>query len=188
MGFLIKGRRSTETYPQAGGGAAISALRNRSAAQVGQPALPVPFTPATDPALSLIGARLVTPVASGVFMLLAEIILENGATQDSYDASAFFGTGSGLSVSGGNTTMNGWTFGTTTSPTVGGSPVLQAAPIASSVQTLPGTDYTTLTLAGTNLVALPIGVPSVIELLLTEVGGGNSLSEIGISVSLLELP
>lgn len=84
--------------------------------------------------------------------------------------------------------MNGWTFGTTTSPTVGGSPVLQAAPIASSVQTLPGTDYTTLTLAGTNLVALPIGVPSVIELLLTEVGGGNSLSEIGISVSLLELP
>lgn len=189
MGALIGPRhgKSRETYPSPPNAASI-ALRNRSAAQATQPALPVPFTPSNFLPGSLVGARLVTPVASGIFMLLAEFQIENEATQDTYAAAAFFGTGTDLSVSGGNVTVNGWTFGTTTAPTVGGSPALQSAQIAASDQTVPGTDFATLTLVGTNLVALPIGVPSVIELFVFEVGGGHSLSEIGVSVSLIELP
>jgi len=178
------GRYRREAYPQADRGAA--AFQDRLIAPFQTLA---GFTPATNPSASLIGAALVTPKASGIFMLIGHVVLSNGAGADTYGVVASAATGPSLSVGGGSVTIGGWTFGTTAPPTIGGGPaVLQPTPIGLADVTLPANALGSIPFSGMNATALAVGVPAVIEILLTEVGGEHALSSVGVQASIVELP
>lgn len=180
--FLIgRGGRAREAYPETN--RAVIPFQNRLIAPPS--ALVAPFTPATAPNTSLIGAGLVTPKASGLFILLAELLVL-AASVDTFAFEAVPGTGPGLTVSGGSATVGGWTFGTTVPPVIGGGPVVNNAPFGLGEETISNTG--TLIVVGINDTPLPIGVPSVIQLFLGEVGGGNAANALVVSASLVEIP
>ena len=187
MGHLI-GRRgySRETYPLAQG-AASGASRNRN---VSVPeTLVAPFTPATGGPGSLVAAILYTPQVSGVIQVSALLGVSNGASPDTYELGMAIFSGTGLTVTGGSVTSNGWVMGTTVPPVVGGSGVALAQLIGVSVNTLPANASGDFAIGAAISQPLPVGIPVVIELLLLEVGGGNSLSAVAFSsLSVLELP
>lgn len=180
MGNLIK-RFGSETYPSASGGAAISALTNRNVA--GLNALTAPFTPNN----SLVGAILFTPRVSGVIQVASSMLIQNGGTADTYAMALEILPGTGLSVSGGEVTENGWVMGTVTPPVIGGvtgSPVLALE----SLTALAGSASGSLSAYGIS-PPLPVGDPVVAVILMTQIGGGHSLSQVVFSnISILELP
>lgn len=185
MGLIIgRGRYKTGVYPSGStvaAGAAVAALRNRNVALIGS--LTAPFTPSN----SIIAAILFTPVVSGVVQVSANVLAQNGGTGDTYVLGLGAGPGTGLTVTGGEITVNGWVAGTNTPPVVGGTP---GTPVL-AVQA-----YTPLLASASGSFdvfgisdPLPIGVPSVVLLSMTQVGGGHSLAQLAIAdVTVMELP
>jgi len=187
--FIIgRGRYARESYPEVGqGGAAVGALRNRNVAN----ALSFPaFTPATSPSASLVAALLYTPKVSGVIEATALLGLTNGASPETYAMIVAIATGTGLSVTGGSTASNGWLVGSTVPILIGGTGVALAQVIGESQVALAASGLGSLNVAAAISQPLPVGVPVVIEVLLTEVGGGHALSGSSVfsSLSALELP
>lgn len=185
--FLIgKGRTARETYPSAPGGSAVNALRNRN---VSAPeSLTVPFTPATSPSVSIIAALLYTPRVSGVILATALLDITNGATGDTYGLSLAVFSGTGLSVTGGAVTSNGWVLGSTVPPVVGGAGVALEGLLGSSTDTLGANAQGTLAVAAAISQPLPVGVPVVIEAIIDSLAGHPLAAIAFTSLSILELP
>jgi hypothetical protein len=186
--FIIgRGRYAREGYPEVGqGGAAAGALRNRNVATT----LSFPaFTPATSPSTSLVAALLFTPRVSGVIMATALLGLVNGAAPETYGLVVGIATGTGLSVTGGSSASNGWIVGSTVPILIGGTPTLTQV-FGESAVALAASGQGSLNVAAAISQPLPVGVPVVIEVLLTEIGGGHALSGQSVfsSLSALELP
>jgi hypothetical protein len=180
MGNLA-GFRKGEAYPSTGANAA-GALANRNAA--GVQTLDAPFTPNN----SLIAALAFTPRSSGIVQVSGNLILTNGADADTYVGILGAQDYTSLVVAGGSVTDNGWVMGTTTPPTVGGTPGTSILTLE-SFSKLGSGESGSLTFFGISSSALTIGVPSLIALLLTQIGGGHALAGIGIAnLSVLELP
>lgn len=179
--YLIgrKGHKA-EAYPQAN--AAVAAFQDR---QIAPRQTLAGFTPSG----ALFGVALVTPKASGIFMLIGNIVLTNGATPDVYSVTAQASTGTALVVSGGDVTVNGWTFGTSVIPVLGGSGVTpQAAPMGVWNQSLIANAVGGLSFSGLNAVALPKGVASAVRLFVNEQGGGHAVAAATVQAALIELP
>lgn len=178
------GRRSQNVYPDglAAAAAAAIALRNRNVA--GSNTLVTPFTPSN----SLIAACLFTPKVSGVIQVSGALLLQNGAVADTYTSIMEVIPGTGLSVSGGAVTDNGWVIGSTVPPVVGGVtgvPVLAIESLTALAGNAPGS----LSAFGIGSSPQPLGVPVVITFLLAQVGGGHSLAQLDFTnLSVLELP
>ena len=191
MSHLIgRGRYARETYPTSSQNAATVALRNRN---VSAPASMTAFTPATQPSLSLVAALLYTPKVSGVIQVSAILDLTNGVAPDTYVMLAFVATGTGLSVSGGESSSNGWFVGSPAPGTpivVGGAGIVLSQLLGEDIATLAALEAGTLDVtAAISSSPLAVGVPVVIEVLIVEVGGGNALAAIAFtSLSILELP
>ena len=186
MHIIGRGRYARETYPgpQSAG---VGALRNRNVLAVPQ-LLVVPFSPGTG-AGSLIAATLFTPqVSGGVVDVTAGLLLTNGGVAETYGLSVAIAAGAGLSVSGGAGSSNGWFYGTTVPPTVGGAPTPVQVP-GTSAQALAIGAVGSLSVASAISQPLLVGVPVVVEIVLSELGSGHSLASIAItSLSILELP
>ena len=183
MAYRI-GRKGGETYPEGSAGAAgaaSAALRNRNV--VGSTALTVPFTPSN----SLIAAILFTPRVSGVLQVSMDLLVQNGAGADDFIAVIEAVPGTGLNVSGGETTTNGWVMGSTTPPVIGGvtgTPSL----VLEGFNSLGANANGSFNLYGiTN--PMTVGEPMVVLVVLTESGGGNALAQLVIAnLSVVELP
>jgi hypothetical protein len=183
MHIIGRGRYRGETYPSPPNAATV-ALRNRNVA--GVVALVAPFTPSASG--GIIAAILFTPKVSGVVQVSATLAMTNGATPDDYTTIAYVVPGTGLSVTGGASTINGWVVGSTVPPLIGG---VTGAPmiIGSAIAAIAGGASGTLLTFGISQPLLPVGVPVVIFILLAEVGGGHALADLGfINLSVLELP
>jgi hypothetical protein len=181
MHIIGRGRYAREAYPSPPN-AATGALRNRNVA--GSVALVAPFTPSGG----IIAAILFTPKISGVVQVSATIGMTNGVTPDIYTTIAYVVPGTGLSVTGGASTINGWVVGSTVPPLIGGVTGVPV-PISSAVAAIAGGASGTLLPFGISQPLLPVGVPVVIFMDLSETGGGNALADLGfVNLSVLELP
>ena len=181
MHIIGRGRYRGETYPSPPN-AATGALRNRNVA--GIVALVTPFTPSGG----IIAAILFTPKVSGAIQVSATIGMTNGATPDIYTTIAYVVPGTGLSVTGGASTINGWVVGSTVPPLIGGVTGVPV-PISSASSAIAGGEIGTLLPFGISEPPLQVGVPVVIFMDLSETGGGNALADLGfINLSVLELP
>jgi hypothetical protein len=187
MSHIIgRGRRAGETYPSPPN-AALGASRNRN---VAVPTSLTSFTPATTPSVSLIAALLYTPRVSGVIQATALLDLINGAAPETYAMAIAVATGTNLSVTGGESTSDGWVIGSTTPPVIGGTGVAILGELGTSVVALAaaGSQGDLAVAAAIFSQSLQIGVPVVIEVLITELGGGNALAGIAFtSLSAIEL-
>lgn len=185
MYIIGHGRKARESYPKANqGGAAVIALQNRAISPA--QALDA-FTPATGPSFSLLGAILVTPKASGIFMVATNIIIGQPAATDVFVLLVQTLTGTGLSVSGGTGGINGWHFGSATPPVVGGA-TTPASNIVNLDQTIASGAQGTLVGVGANNIPLALGVPAVITIAIAEVTGGHAVAAIAEAATLFELP
>lgn len=187
MYIIGRGRYAREVYPDglAAAGAATAALRNRNIA--GARAL-TPYTPSTGG--DFIAAVLFTPKVSGVLQISAEIAVQNGGVADVYTMSSVIVNGTGLSVSGGEATIDGWHIGTSPFPTIGG--VLGAIALSvGDILTLVGGQNATASAFGISpqTSPLPLGVPVLVGTILAESVAGHSLAQIAIvNLTVLELP
>ena len=179
--FVIgRGNRGRETYPSPPN-AATGALRNRNIA--GDVVLTVPFTPSN----SVVAAILFTPKVSGVIQVSASLGLLNGATPDIYAADTFIVPGTGLSVTGGEVTVNGWVVGSNTPPVLGGVLGSNALTLVSVASVAGGALGALLTFGMSQ--PLPIGVPVIVAVVMGETGGGHALAALAATnLSVLELP
>lgn len=180
------GRYKTGVYPSgsaAAAGAAVAALRNRNIAA--PTTLAAPFTPSGG---SLIAAILFTPRVSGVLQVSGNFLIQNGANGDTYAVAMEVDPGTGLTVTGGSDTSDGWVMGSTVPPVVGGavgSPILAIEDLV----TLATSQSGTLTVFGISTPPQPIGVPLVVTVILGETGGSHALDQIAITnLSVMELP
>ena len=179
MHIIGKGRYRGETYPGAQS-AATGALRNRKVADA--TLLVAPFTPSGN----FVAATLFTPKVSGVIQVSAGISLVNGATPDDYAAVALVVPGTGLSVTGGSTTVDGWVMGSTVPPVVGGL-LGTPSPIGEAVAAVAGNATGTLLCFGISS-PLQVGIPVVITVSLNSVGGSALTTIAIVNLSVLELP
>jgi hypothetical protein len=187
MSHVIGRRNGRETYPEVGtGGAAAAAFRNRNVA--GPTPLVAPFTPATNPTVSPIAAVLYTPRVSGVVQVASTIGFINGAVAETYGLVGEILTGTGLSVTGGAVTTDGWVMGSTVPPVIGGAGVVTAQIMGEGVDAiLANTDGGLSTFAISQPLA--VGTPVVIRIGLLQIGGGNEIATLAIlNLSVLELP
>ena len=185
-GFVIgRGRNGRETYPTSAGaggsgGSAVTALQNRNVAA--DTALVAPFTPSGG----VLAAVLFTPKVSGVIQIAASLAAVNSSGSADVDvAELAIQQGTGLNVTGGATTVNGWHMGSTVAPTVTG--VFGATPLILEdlANTVGSGDSGTFLMFGVS-TPLPVGVPVVIALTLN---GSKSLSQLTITnLSVYELP
>ncbi len=182
MHIIGKHRYGREAYPVSRVSASDAALRNRNI--VGGTGLTQPFTPNT----STIAAILFTPRVSGVMQVSATVAVQNGANPETYSMGLLIFTGTGLTVTGGEATVDGWVIGSNTPPIVGG---VIGAPVATVG------DFTALATGEEGALAnfavstppQPLGVPVVAAVVLSELGGGNPLAQISIAnISIMELP
>jgi len=188
MGNIIGfGRRAREAYPATGGAAAAttSALQNRNVALPG--ALAVPFTPANG----VLAAILFTPRVSGVIQVAASVLAENGTDAETYLMGVEVLPGTGLSVTDGDMTIDGWVVGTTSAPVVGGtpgSPVMVLEDISAPLLSGASGGLSVFGISD-NVSRLPLGVPVVIVVVLGEAGSGHALAQLAVTnLSVMELP
>lgn len=182
--IIGRGRYAGEVYPEGtagAAGAATAALRNRNVAIPG--ALTAPFTPNN----SIIAAALFTPRVSGIVQVSASVVVQNDVVGETYAFVLAVTPGTGLTVTGGEATVDGWVVGSNTSPVVGGvtgTPVLGIEDFA----VLISGEARQLVAFGIS-DPLPVGVPAVISVTLGQVGGGHALAQIAIlNLSVMELP
>lgn len=185
MGSVIgRGRNARETYPEGSAGAAgaaSAALRNRNV--TGSTALTVPFTPSN----SVIAAILFTPRVSGVLQISATLLVQNGAGADDFTAVMEAVPGTGLTVTGGETTTDGWVMGSATPPVVGGVTGVPSL-VLEGFDTLGANANGSFTLYGISN-PMTVGEPMVALVLITESGGGHALDQLVIAnLSITELP
>lgn len=188
MGFLYgRGRNARGTYPEgqiSAGGVTAAALRNRNIALATN--LVAPFTPAA----SLIAAIAFTPKVSGVLQVSANIGLNNGVDTERYSLAMITSAGTGITVTGGASTSDGWMMGSTVPPVIGGV----IGGIQFSVQDITASlgngDGSVLSVFGISPApSLPLGVPAVVRVFIAQLGGGHALSSLSIlNLSVLELP
>lgn len=185
--FIIgRGRYAREAYPSPP--SAGSALRNRNVAAVPR-TMSGPFTPAGGPGFSVIAAILFTPKTSGVIDVTALLNVINGASPDTYGMAVEIVTGTSLSVSGGESASDGWVVGSNTPPVVGGVGLATAQFLGISSKTTAANAQTDLNVAAAVSQPVSVGVPVVVQVVLSEVGGGNPIAELVFSsMSILELP
>lgn len=187
MGRILgRGRYVYGTYPSPPNASAI-ALQNRNVAEV--TSLGSPFIPATSPNSVLIAAILFTPRVSGVVQVTALLTLANGAAPETYAMAVQIATGTGLSVTGGEVTSNGWVIGSLVPPVIGGAGIAIVQGLGSVAQAVAASGSGDLAIASAISQPLPVGVPFIIEVVLTELGGGNSIDQLAFtSLSVIELP
>lgn len=192
MSFVTgHGRYARATYPSTGGAAAAAtaALRNRNVSVV--PAgLTAPFTPVSGAIPSLLAAILFTPKISGVIQATAILSIVNGATPEPYALEMSIDTGTGLSVTGGESSSNGWVVGSNTPPVVGGSGIVSPEQILGicSIELL-ANGQGTVSVASAISQPVPVGVPVVVKVAIGSTSGTSPLTTLLFSsLSVLELP
>jgi hypothetical protein len=118
---------------------------------------------------------------------LLELI--NGATPETYGLEILIVSGTGLTVTGGEVTSNGWVIGSNTPPVVGGV-ISGTQLIGAATSTLATNEQGTLSVSGAiSQPLLPIGAPVVIKVVLLDIGGVAVLNALAFtSLSVLELP
>lgn len=179
----IAGLRRGEVYPQTGGpGAAAGALLNRNIA--GLQTLDAPFTPSG----SLIAAIAFTPRVSGIVQVSGNLLLTNGTDAETYIGAMGVETYTGLTVTGGEVTDGGWVMGTTTPPVLGGAADSSILALE-AISKLTSGESGSMSFFGITPLALPIGTPSLVAVILSQTGGGHALAGVGIAnLSVIELP
>lgn len=187
MYIIGRGRYAREGYPESGqGGSATVAARNRSVSQL--TTVSETFTPGTAPSGSLVAAILFTPKVSGNVQVATNLTLSNGAASDTYQSTAIAIIGTGLSVSGGSDTSNGWVMGLNTPPVVGGTPT-SGLELGVASEAVAAGEQGALSTFGMTPTPLAVGVPVVIEVIVAETGGGHDLAEIiFVQLSIVEQP
>ena len=187
MSHLIgRGRYGRETYPEPGGGSAVAAAGNRNVSVL--TTIAETFAPGTAPDGSLVAAILYTPKVSGNIQVATNLSLSNGATLDTYQSTAVAIVGTGLSVSGGSETSDGWVMGLNTPPIVGGTPS-SGVELGVASEAIASGQQGALSTFGMTPTPLALGVPVVIEVFMAETGGGHDLdSVIFIQLSVVEQP
>ena len=192
MSFRVGRKGASHSYPSAGGaaGAAVAALRNRNVAVVPQvlSTASAPFAPGTG---TNVAAILFTPKVSGVVQITAMLGLLNGATPDTYAATAAIDTGTGLSVTAGSgsITSNGWIMGATApvDPPVVGGAISSTSLLGTAGAALVGAENGSIVISAISQ-PLFVGVPVVIRIELGTIGG-QSLNALDVtSLSVMELP
>ncbi len=188
--ILGRGRYIYGTYPSPSNSSA-SALQNRNVAI--PTVMTAPFTPAVPPG-SILAAILYTPRVSGVVQVTAMLDLINGATPEAYALVAEIVTGTGLTVTGGETgtptfsPSNGWVIGSSPNPPVVGGVVTDTNILGAATITLAANENGSLTVSAISQ-PLPVGVPVVIKFVLEDTGGVADLTTLEFtSLSILELP
>jgi|GEM_PF-2510641 len=183
MHIIGRGRHARETYPtrpQSSAGA-----QNLS---IGAPPIVdfnAPFVPGTSPP-TLFAAKLYTPKTSGLIQVNGNMAVVNDVNAEIYGFGIVVITGTGLSVSGGSVTQNGWVFGTSTPPVIGGvqsgAQIITAAggSVAASGQLVSA-------FIGISNPALPVGVPVVLAVEWNSVGGHGVTGVSMLSISAQEL-
>jgi phosphoribosylcarboxyaminoimidazole (NCAIR) mutase len=94
-------------------------------------------------------------------------------------------------VTGGDTTVDGWVMGTTSLPVVGGTPGSTTLALEAFTPSLIAGAPGSMQVFGISdqVTPLPIGVPVVIAVLLGEIGGGHALAQLAVAnLSVMELP
>ncbi len=187
MGFILgRGRNARETYPTAqemSGGAAAAALRNRNVS--GPHSLTTPYTPAQNNPASPFAAVLFTPRVSGVLQVGVALSVVNGSDADVYGVLVNILNGTGLSVTGGEVTDDGWVLGTNTPPTIGGvtAPGQLLGEVFESI--LAGAPQSFLSFD----ISKPVNTPIIIQAGIAEVGTGHALAGFLVTgLSVVELP
>lgn len=148
-------------------------------------ALTAPFTPSN----SLVAAALFTPRVSGILQVSGTLLVQNGGNADNYAMIMSVNSGTGLSVSGGESTSDGWVMGSATPPVVGGSTT--GVVTFEGFTSLAASAFGDLSVFGVMPpdLAQPIGVPLLIGMLLTEVGSGHALATLAVgNLVVMELP
>lgn len=185
MHIIGFGRRAREAYPPnlAATGAATAALRNRNVAA--PTTLASPFTPGGS---SLIAAVVFTPRVSGILQLSATLALQNGVDPDTYGMVMETAEYTGLTVTGGSATSDGWVMGTTVPPVIGGV-FVTSSPINQDERAVGANALSDLTAFGiTAAPALPLGVPVAIVVLISG-PGAHALAQVGFAnLAVMELP
>lgn len=187
MYIIGHSRYTREAYPPniAALGAATAAMRNRNIFPA--TGLSQPFTPSTS--ASPIAAIVFTPRVSGVLQVAASIVMQNGANPETYEMGLLVFPGTGISVTGGEVTINGWVAGSNTPPIVA---IVPGAPILTIADLVPLTPDVQGALAafGITTPPQPLGVPLLVVVELGEVTGpANPLAQIAIAnLSIMELP
>lgn len=179
------GRYRTEAYPSSGtaGDATAAALRNRNVAAPTE--LAVPFTP-ND---SLIAAIAFTPLVSGVLQISGNVGLVNGVDAEQYVLAMTVKPGTGITVTGGAATSDGWVMGSTVPPVIGGTPGSLILALEDITPSLGNGGSGVFSAFGITPSALPLGVPCVVSVILTQVGGGHALASLAIfNLTAMELP
>ena len=187
MHLIGRGRYAREVYPSPPNAASVAA-KNRNVA-----APPIflvsPFTPVVGPAGSLLAAILFTPKVSGVIQVTAELLVTDGATGETFTAAAKIIAGTNLTLTGGATTNNGWTLGSTVPPVVGGTGLTTAQVLGLGEKVFAANEISSLAIAAAVSQPLPLGVPVAVEISLASLSGLNPVSGIGVtSLSIMELP
>ena len=185
MHLIGRGRYRTEAYPVAGASSAVSALQNRNIS--GPHSLTVPYTPATTTPATQFAAVLFTPRVSGVIQVSVGLAVVNGATADTYAVLVSTLSGTGLTVTGGETTDDGWVMGTNTPPVIGG---------VSAPDQLLGEIFEAVAITGSQSFVsfgiskpFPVGVPIVVQAGMAEAGAAHDLTGFLITgLSVVELP
>ena len=185
MHIIGRGRYAREVYPESKLGA--GALFNRNVtAMVQLGGVTPPTNPVGAPPLA---ALLFTPKVSGLIQVAMSINILNGANPESYGLGVRVLTGTGLSVTGGSVTDDGWVMGVPPSaPVIGGLPVPTQLLGEFNVNLLANQSGSLATF-GVSPTPLPIGQPCVISGTLVEVAGGNPLASVTvIQLSAVEVP
>jgi len=179
------GRYGRSVYPVTGLGAAAAALLNRNVA--GPHSLDVPYTPPQNLPTDPFAAIVFTPLASGVLQVSVSLSVSNGATGDNYGMQVSSLSGTGLTVTGGEVTDDGWVLGTNTPPVIGGV----TAPDQLLGQAFEPVAANAPQSFLTFVVSQPFtrNVPVIIQAAMVEAGTGHSLAGFLVNgCSVIELP
>jgi hypothetical protein len=176
-----------ETYGsgQVGAGAAAAAaLRNRNIAAATN--LVAPYTPSG----LVIAAIAFTPRVSGVLQISAILVIVNGVNAEQYTLAMTISPGTGLTVTGGAATSDGWVMGSTVPPVIGGVTGATQLALQDIGPSIGNGIFSTLSVFGISPApALPLGVPAVVQVLLGQAGGGHALAQLAfVNLTVLELP
>ena len=180
MHIIGRGRTARETY------ATRAQTQGAQNLTIGAPpivAFNAPFVPGSP---SIFAAKLYTPKSSGLIQVSGSVGLVNDVNAETFAFGIIANFGTGLSVSGGSVTQNGWVFGTSTPPVIGGvqsgAQIITAAggSVAASGQLVSA-------FIGISNPALPVGVPVVLAVEWNSVWGHGVTGVSMLSISAQEL-
>lgn len=183
----IAGFRKGETYPPTAASGASASLLNRNVS--GPHSLTAPYTPPQSTPTDPFAAILFTPRVSGVIQVAVALSVVNGSDADVYGVLVNILNGTGLSVTGGEFTDDGWVLGTTagTPPVIGGTtaPGQLLGEVFESIAAGEAQSFLSFSISKPELV----GTPIIIQASMAETGTGHAIAGFLVTgLSVVELP